>query len=416
MCAFPWVHLHAWPDGKAMLCCIAHGGEKSGKVGDFSLNTFEEIINSDKMKQVRLDLMNGVQIKECEACWKDEALGKSSFRQTSKQYDFDDLLSKTKPDGTIEEPKMLYMDFRFSNLCNLGCQTCGTPLSSTLANNKKNNEKESQYLKSKNVLSERGTITSFVYARPDFMDVDVYPYLDDCKEFYFAGGEPLMHQEHFDILKYLNDNKLYDKRISYSTNLTLTKWKGTDFTEIWKNFDNILFWCSIDGQGEQLEFVREFSKHKNVFANLDKLLKLKEENPEKNFRVCICYTHSIYNAYYTKEFFQYMYDSGFMDRLDSIDLNYSHGENNSVSILPDFAKQELKEKRKRDRESEVMQYAFSKFDDLEHYFDTIDVIIDEKPRKNAFDQLIRHKLNYSKEKIEKALPWLASVIDRHRVL
>ena len=56
-----------------------------------------------------------------------------------------------------------------------------------------------------------------------------------------------------------NENKLYDKHITYSTNLSLLKWKGTDFLEIWKNFDNILFYCSIDGDNERLEYIREFS-------------------------------------------------------------------------------------------------------------------------------------------------------------
>lgn len=419
MCAFPWMHLHAWPDGKAMLCCVAHGGEKRGKVGDFSTHSYKEIMNSEKMKQVRLDLMGGVQIKECEVCWKDESLGKQSFRKNSinsLNYNIEELVSKMHPDGTLEDPKMLYMDFRFSNLCNLGCQTCGSPLSSTIANNRNDNSSETDYLKSKNVLSERGTITSFVYARPDFLETDVIPYLDDCREFYFAGGEPLMHQEHLEILQYLDEHKLYDKQISYSTNLTLTKWKGVDFIDTWKNFNKILFWCSIDGKEEQLEYIREFSKHDNVFKNLDKILTLKEKNSDKQFKVCICYTHSVYNAYYTKEFFQFMYDSGFMDRLDSIDLNYAYSDENSPAMLPDFAKNELKEKRKQDRESEVMQYAFTKFGNLEHYFDTIDFIIDEEMDKGVFDRLITYKLNDQKEKIEKALPWLASVIKRHRVL
>ena len=105
-----------------------------------------------------------------------------------------------------------------------------------------------------------------------------------------------------------------------------------------------------------------------------------------------------------------------MDRLDSIDLNYAYSDENSPAMLPDFAKNELKEKRKQDRESEVMQYAFTKFGNLEHYFDTIDFIIDEEMDKGVFDRLITYKLNDQKEKIEKALPWLASVIKRHRVL
>jgi sulfatase maturation enzyme AslB (radical SAM superfamily) len=423
MCSFPWTHLHAWPEGRAMLCCVAHGGDKRGEVGDFSTHNFQEIMNSDKMKQVRRDLMSGIKIPECEACWKDEELGKHSFRRSKNNYsigseqyvEIENLLKKTHPDGTLEDPKMLYMDFRFSNLCNLGCQTCGSPLSSTIANNRENNDSEENFLKNKNVLSERGTVTSFVYARPDFMEVDVYPYLNDCREFYFAGGEPLMHQEHLDILKYLDANKLYDKHIIYSTNMTLTKWKGTDFLELWKNFNKILFWCSIDGYGDQLEFIREFSNHSNIFKNLDKLLKLKESNP-KSFNVNICYTHSLYNAYYTKEFFQFLFDNGFLDRLGDIELNVAYDDENSPACLPLFAIEELRKKRAEDRQSDVMQYAFTKFDRLEHYFDAIDISLDAKIPSSVFDKLVQTKLKPKMEKIEKALPWLASVIKRNRII
>jgi sulfatase maturation enzyme AslB (radical SAM superfamily) len=247
------------------------------------------------------------------------------------------------------------------------------------------------------------------------MEVDVYPYLDDCREFYFAGGEPLMHQEHLDILKYLNANKLYDKRILYSTNLTLTKWKGTDFLDIWKNFNNIEFFCSIDGKGDALEFIREFSNHSNIFKNLDKLLKLKERDP-KSFNVYICYTHSLYNAYYTKEFFQFLFDNGFLDRLTDIELNVAYDDENSPACLPSFAIEELRKKRAEDRQSDVMQYAFTKFHRLKHYFDAIDITLDDKIPSSVFDRLVQTKLKHKMEKIEKALPWLASVINRSRII
>ena len=418
-CVLPWIHLHAWPEGRAMLCCVAHGGAKRGEIGDFSTHTYQEIMNNDNMKQVRRDLMDGIKIPECEVCWKNEELGKHSHRRSKNDvYLFEhleNLLKKTHPDGTLEDPKMLYMDFRFSNLCNLGCQTCGSPLSSTIANNRETNEHEINFLKNKNVLSERGTVTSFVYARPDFMEVDVYPYLDDCREFYFAGGEPLMHQEHLDILKYLDANKLYDKKITYSSNLTLTQWKGTDFLEIWKNFNNIDFFCSIDGKGDALEFIREFSNHSNIFKNLDKLLKLKESDP-KSFKVQLCYTHSLYNAYYTKEFFQFLFDYGFLDRLDHIEINVAYDDGNSPACLPSFAIEELRKKRAEDRQSDVMQYAFTKFYRLEHYFDAIDIGLDDKIPSSVFDKLVQSKLKPKMEKIEKALPWLASVINSSRII
>jgi hypothetical protein len=421
ICPHPWQHLHSWPDGKAMLCCVAHGGVKGGEVGDFSKNSYVEIMNSDKMKQIRSDFLAGKKPPECKACWEAEDLGKQSFRSNTPIHkEVRQLMEETDADGTMKETKMFYMDYRFSNLCNLGCQTCGSPLSSTIANNRENNSYETDFLKRKKVLSERGTVTSFVYARPNFMEEDVYPYLDDCRGFYFAGGEPLMHQEHLDILNYLNDNKLYDKTISYSTNLSLLKWKGINFLDIWKNFNNIMFWCSIDGHGKQLEYIREFSKHDRVFKNLDTLLKLKESpNPDKPFQghqVRICYTHSLYNCYYVREFVDFLYENGFLDRLSDIELNYAYGDSNCPSSLPNFAKEELKAKRKEDREAESMQYIFKKFPKFKQYYDTVDTLLDSKSNNYSFDLLCSNKFVADKDKIKEALPWLASVIERHRII
>lgn len=416
MCSFPWMHSHSWPDGKAMLCCIAHGGEEHGKVGDFSTHSYEEIMNSEKMKQVRLDLMSGKKIKECQACWIDEKRGKKSFREHNLQnYDVHKLLDNTLEDGSLKEVQMLYMDFRFSNLCNLGCQTCGSPLSSKLANDRKN-EGEIRHLTQKGVLSERGTITSFVYARPDFMEKDVYPYIDNVEGFYFAGGEPLMHREHLDILNYLDEKEHYHKRITYSTNMSILKWKGVDFLEKWKKFNNILFWCSIDGHGEQLEYVREFSKHKNVFGNLKKIINLKNSFPRKNYRVQICYTHSVYNSYYLKEFIEFLYEDGILQEIHDLELNFAYGDTNTTACLPDFAKKEWIQKTEEAKSSEAIQYACNKFPDFKNAYDRSLNVIHEATPADSFDIACNKFFMKDIEKIEVALPWLYSVIKRHRIL
>lgn len=415
-CAFPWMHLHAWPEGKAMLCCIAHGGENGGEVGDFSKNTFSEIINNDKMKSIRLKMLAGEKVEQCSACWDNEDVHKRrSFRQsTLDQYakEIPLLLEKTNADGSITDPVMYYMDFRFSNLCNLGCRTCGSPLSSTLAN-WRGDKNEIDFLKKKGVLSDRGTITSFVYARPDFLDVDVFPYIKDVKGFYFAGGEPLMHHEHYAILKYLDENKYYDKNIIYSTNMTTLKWKDIDFLEVWKNFQNIYFICSIDGYQEKLEFIRNRSKNDVVFGNLKKLIEFKKANPDKQFSINICYTHSIYNAYYTMEFIEYLDSLGFIDDIDSIMLNYAFGDSNSPSILPGFAKAELKQKRIEDLKNPSLQKAFAKYGDMEHSFNMIHEIISQTP-DYPFDDLITYVNKDPGKPLKDSLPWLNSVIERYQ--
>lgn len=416
-CPYPWVHLHAWPEGKAMLCCIAHGGENGGDVGDFSQNTYAEIMNSDKMKQIRLDMLSGKRVVQCKPCWENEDMGKKSYRQAVLN-DYDDILEKfadrTGEDGTLLNITMGHMDYRVSNLCNLGCKTCGSPLSSTIANDVKN-KTEIDWLKKKGVLSERETITSFTYKRHDFMEIDVFPYInDDLRSFYFAGGEPLITPQHYDILKYLDDNKIYNKQIVYSTNMTTFSWKGIDFLDIWKNFNKLQWFASIDGHKDTLEYIRKGSRHDTVFRNLDRLLDMRDQYPEKDFRVNICYTHSIYNSYTTGDFYNFLNDEGYIDRLDAIEFNYAYSDNNSVSILPDFAKQELKEKRQEMMNTPGLQKAFAKWSDNENAYKLVDEIIDRQEPPEYFQNYMvhRYKNAFAFPEFKKSLPWLASVIER----
>ena len=420
-CILPWIHLHAWPDGRAMLCCIANNDKTDGKVGDFSKNTYAEIINSDELKQIRLDMLAGKEISNCQNCYDNEKLKGLSFRQSTNNQHRDlisSMIENTLEDGTLVDTKMFYMDYRFSNLCNLSCKTCGGTLSSTIAAEKHDfNQEQIIEMRSKNVLNEKGNVISFGYARPDFLEVDVYPYLKDVRQIYFAGGEPLMNDEHYAVLKYIIDNGLSKKiQLTYSTNLTTLKYKGHDFIELWKEFDNIYFLASIDGHEEKLEYIRKGTKNNNVFSNLKKLLDFKESNPTKGIQINICYTHSIYNSYYSAEFFEYLDHEGLLDRLDDVLWNNAFSDRNRPYILPKFAKEELKEKRKKDLGSPSLQKAMKKFPLLTHNYSVIDGWIDTEVTDYSFDNFVdESKHNYNDyDQLKNSLPWLANVIERYK--
>lgn len=413
-CPYPWTHLHSFPEGRAMLCCIAHGGENSGEVGDFSTNSYAEIMNSDKMKKIRLDMLAGKRVSQCKPCYEKEDLGLTSYRQRviSDYHDqLDALVDNTCDDGSLVKIYMGHMDYRFSNLCNLGCKTCGSPLSSTIANSVAD-QNEINWLRQKGVLSERETITSFIYKRPEFMEVDVFPYINEnLRSFYFAGGEPLIMPEHSKILDYLLETKQFDKQICYSTNLTTLRWKDKDFLELWKNFNKIMWICSIDGIYDKLQYIRKGSKHDTVFANLDKLIEMKLANPEKNYQVTICYTHSIYNAYDTGEFIKFLDENGYLDNLDDIIINYAYSDINSVAMLPDYAKIELKQKRYADIKTPWMQRFFSKFPASEDAFKQVDSLIDNQVDSNTLYHFKVYQ-NSTYDKFSSSFPWLSGVLDR----
>jgi hypothetical protein len=59
-CIIPWIHLHTNPSGVAAPCCIAESCASEEGVGNSRTESLLTIINSDKMKQLRLDMLSDV--------------------------------------------------------------------------------------------------------------------------------------------------------------------------------------------------------------------------------------------------------------------------------------------------------------------------------------------------------------------
>jgi len=411
-CVMPWIHLHGWPDGAAYLCCIANNG-KDAKVGDLSKNSIAEIMNNDIMKQTRKKMLAGESCSQCTNCYDMEKYKGHSWRNNNNR-DFQDiipdLIANTAEDGTIE-PKQLYVDFRFSNLCNLECRSCCADLSSSIASTKGRNfrEVEIKHHKEKNVFTT-GNIVSFTNARNNFIEDDLKQYLKDTRCFYFAGGESLLQKEHFDILTYLDENKMYDKELRYNTNLSNLKYKGTDLVEIWSRFNNVWMMCSIDHFGDKLEYLRQNVNNKRLFDNLEILF-------ANNFKVSITCVISIYNVYYIDEFIQFLKDKNYLDKLYGIEILYAFGDLLSPALIPDDAKQELLTKLKQDQESELFKNTYSRFPSFKSAIAGLENYINNNSKSYTFERFIITTETFDKEykkNVADVFPWLGDVIDNYK--
>ena len=129
MCMLPWVHLHTWPNGNAYPCCLTPMEHVSGNLNE---NTLEEIFNGEQQKKLRLEMLDGKKPESCIRCWKQEDDGGHSMRhRANKSWShYKDIIATTQPDGSVPEFKLPYWDFRFSNICNFKCRSCGPQLSS----------------------------------------------------------------------------------------------------------------------------------------------------------------------------------------------------------------------------------------------------------------------------------------------
>ena len=410
-CVMPWLHLHAWPNGEAYLCCIGDTGNPESVVGDISKDSIADIMNNDKMKSIRKDMLAGKKIPNCKNCYKvDDIKGYSWRKGFNEQFEdvIPSILENTAEDGTID-PKLLYVDFRFSNLCNLECRTCGGELSSSIANTegREFSDKYIETLKDKGVYS-KGNIIAFSKANEQFTD-DLKQYLPDTRCFYFAGGEPLMQKEHFEVLSYIHDNKWFDKELRYSTNLSNLVYKKTDLVELWKDFDNVWIMCSIDHTGEKLEHIRQNVNSERLWKNFDRLV-------DTHFKLSITFVVSIYNIYYLDEFYQYLDDNNYLERLHSLEMLYVFGDTETPALLPDFAKEQLIKKLTTDLDSELYKELFKLFPGLKESMLGLEEFINGTS-SFTFEQFIERTEQFDKvykKSTKDTIPWLGEIIDHYK--
>lgn len=254
-CMFPWLHLYASPRGDVYPCCTT---TQCDSLGNAKEHTLKEIFNSDKTKQLRLNMLNGIESDICKSCYKLEENSPDSYRNYSKVFfnqHFDDLVSKTNSDGSLDEFKMRMIDIRFSNICNFKCRTCGSDCSSQFAAE----EKE---------LGRHDFIILHVDDRKGNVLEEVIEHLDHTDMIYFAGGEPLVTDEHYILLEELIKRNRTDVKLRYNTNASNIKFKNRDLTELWSHFDYIEVACSIDHYGERAELIRHGTDWGAVENNL----------------------------------------------------------------------------------------------------------------------------------------------------
>lgn len=326
-CMFPWLHLNVTPKGDIYPCCSNNYSEPFGNTKQISL---KEAFNSDKMKELRLNMLNGVQSKICEFCYKHEEAGPHSFRNYSKdnfaKY-YDDIVTTTQADGSVDEFKMRYFDIRFSNICNFKCRTCGAEFSSQWAAENRIYDKTLPILMHAD--GQKGTLLDEVLEHIDHIDLA-----------YFAGGEPLITDEHYVMLEEMIRRKKTNIVLRYNTNASNMKYKSYDILSLWKHFKKIELSCSIDHYGDRAEWIRKGTDWAVVETNLLKLRNLKSVSFQINT------VFSIFNYYTLSDFYSYMIKKNLIRKGDWHNSLYLaiHPSHYSAKSLPKKLKKTAREK------------------------------------------------------------------------
>ena len=371
-CLLPWVHLSTRPDGSMRVCCTAnassvgptndkkHGGQvgilktEDGKPNNLNVSDFETAWNSTYMKNVRKQMLNGEMPPSCIKCYKEEAAGHNSKRMWETAYwaqrvDVDKIIADTKEDGSVP-PQLAYIDLRFGTKCQLACVMCSPHDSSGWIKDYKaifpavQDESLKETMQWKDKGSYNGSSYNWHKQNPIFWK-QFYEQMPSMQQIYFAGGESLIIEEHYEILEHaIKMGYAKDLELRYNSNGV--EWRD-DLFELWSHFKLVRFHYSIDSIKEMNEYIRYPSKWKRqeeVFHILD------NETPNNTEVTVACAVQAL-NIYYLSDFIQWKLTQGFkkinMWPFGAGAINYHfvyHPPHLNVKVLPKWFKQKCREK------------------------------------------------------------------------
>jgi MoaA/NifB/PqqE/SkfB family radical SAM enzyme len=133
-------------------------------------------------------------------------------------------------------------------------------------------------------------------------------HIDTIEQYYFAGGEPLVSDEHYAILEYLAENNKTDVSIRYSTNGSKLTYKNYDICELWNKFSKVWVGLSMDSFGSRAEFMRHGTNWKEVLTNLKEIIK---RCPHVN--ITLFCTVSVHNILTIDEFIKVLEEENILE-------------------------------------------------------------------------------------------------------
>ena len=268
LCMAPWTHTYLSPQTERRMCCASREpaqnfeqyiDTKSG-TGRYIPVTLEEHWNSPHMQSVRRRMMAGETLPECEVC-NDKLLNTDVYRTYFWhlfKHKYNDVIGKTDLNGRTSMLPVSW-DYRFSNLCNFKCRTCGDMLSSAWETEQRQHQMV-DWANAKNTWMQPDVRREITQFQDTQIEEEFSCAVEEhrVEEIYWVGGEPLMYEQHWRYMKRiieLGDGKNVYAR--YNTNLSRIELGG------WNLYKDILLglrdWqicASLDGTGAIGEYIR----------------------------------------------------------------------------------------------------------------------------------------------------------------
>lgn len=283
LCLAPWVHTYLSPQTERRLCCASREPaqnfmqyiDTSSGTGRYIPVTLEKHWNGEHMKSVRLRMLAGETLPECDVC-NNKLLNSSVYRDYFTNlfgHKWTQVQASTAPDGSTTM-KPVSWDYRFSNLCNFKCRMCGDKLSSAWESELKGmNAVTTEYWEHPDNLWMKPDVKAEITAFQDsIVEQEFATAVEEhrVEEVYWVGGEPLMYEQHWKymlrIIELGDGRNVYSR---YNTNLSRVDYRGSNlYRDILSNLRDYQVCASIDGTGKTGEYIRtglDYAQWRNNF-------------------------------------------------------------------------------------------------------------------------------------------------------
>lgn len=283
-CVIPFKRIYTTNNGFWQHCCFGPVlmEDQDGEYFSMTKHSLDEVWNSNYMKELRVDLINGVKNKKCDYCWERESKGAYSHRLKSNnniKFDDQDLVEVLNNHGQYNQMPT-GINIKLGNLCNLKCIMCN-PVGSSM------HETELSEWKTINVQlpSWINTIDKFQPEKPELKDFkglssenidfnvvvkNIEPMLAYCEEITLLGGEPFVHPMTEEILKLCIEKDIAKNiTIEIITNLSIF---NQHHSELFSKFKQSIIVVSYDHVDEDkfkyIRFPAPYEKFKRNFQVL----------------------------------------------------------------------------------------------------------------------------------------------------
>jgi hypothetical protein len=425
LCPLPWNHLGIQQNGDLRQCCQMiyppFGKFLDDEVAmKFDPATVDAARNHASLQQLRREMMAGQRPTACDLCWKEEAIGITSKRQSMlEQYDMASLVAMTDPEGVITSVPLAYLDLRLGNLCNLKCRSCGPADSSLWV------QDHVEMQSGRTTMLYYGSQTYDLVKTPRGWEIDSADFdwhndpafhawldtkiTDGLGRLYFTGGEPTVNRNHMRILTRIVElGRAGDTILEYNSNMVAIPPK---LIELWRHFKQVLLGISIDAIGSLAAYVRHPSKWEAVERNCDAI----GYGQVPNLTAGITPTISVFNVRHFITLSKWLIEKRYFSVRKYPSWHLLHEPSYlSIQILPDAMKATITEEYDQFYRLIETHFGAGEANAVRKEYDHIIRFMHDKSTVADLKRLrsITAKLDQIRgENLRDHLPWLADIVE-----